>query len=141
MATRGFYSEAADLSPSLCRRMQQMLNQLLEVIFRKHVASEVHAQMARDPTRQGAAPVALAEDWNEFIVISRDQSLCRHQILFVADTPFSCISPLFVIGSANQQHEVATTYRGFHEMCKTIAKFGIPLIDENFESVRFEPEG
>src|ERR1700719_5390146 len=96
--------------------------------------------MACDPYRQGVAPVALAEHGDEFVMISLDQSFRGHQILLVTNTPFSCISSFLVFGSANQQHKIATTYRGLHEMRKSIAKFSIPLIDNNSESVRFQPE-
>jgi hypothetical protein len=117
-----------------------VLNQLLEVVFLVDFASEVRAQMACDPCRQGGTPVSFAEDWNKFVIVVRDQSLCGHQVLFVANASESFISSLLVCRSANQEHKVAGSYRRLHEMWEFIAEFEMPLIDDNLESVRFEPE-
>lgn len=120
-----------------------MFDEILEVILRAFVvgAPKVDPETAGEPSRQCVIPVTFPKHRDELTVVSRHQFLGSHQILFVPDAPCPFVSSLFVVGRANQQHEVAQPNGLFHEIRETIAEFENLLIDYDVESVRLEPEG
>jgi len=96
--------------------------------------------MAGNPLRKGTIPITFAEHWNEFVVASRHQSLCDHQVLLVTDTSLSSVSTSLVFRRADQQNEVARLDRLFHETRNALSKAEAPLVDYNLNAVGLQPE-